>query len=397
MDRRFIPLIMKILSGFSFFLFSALFLLPALPVSHASELEEFDLGPIRVRNQFPISLRFLNMTPDTPITLPENTYTLSYQMAIGNTFINTRGESGDLDPDKVKSGLEEEDFIIEEIQQPRNGFNMYVDVETYRHSFRIRRGLPFHTEVGLEWALLSFTGGFMDEPIEQVHDLTGVSNAKEDGGFRSKSDRNRFDYYLIRNNRFIFQERKPFAMQIGDPVFTFKWHVYQETTFLPHASLQIAYKYPWDGADKYPRHLISSGRRDFGIYYLFAKSFLKKQWNLYLQGGKTLIDRQEKDFKNFLSHLLFALEYHGTPERSWLIQLTHQSSIFPSHSPPLANTYREFVIDRGLGQPTDVLILGIKQFIFPFIYTFGFAEDINQTRNEIDFLVFFGMERNFKI
>ncbi|MBF0288642.1 MAG: hypothetical protein HQM14_12555 [SAR324 cluster bacterium] len=388
---------MKLLSVFSVFLSSAFFFSCALLVSHASEIQEFDLGPIRIRNQFPISLRFLSMTPDTPVTLPEKTYSLSYQMSISNTFINTRGESGDLVPGKVKSGLEKSDFIIEEIQQPRNGFNMYVDVETYRHLFQVRCGLPFHAEIALEWPLLSFEGGFMDHPIEQVHEFTGVSNATEDGGFREKSDRNRFDYYLIRNNRFIVRERKPFSLQVGDPVFTVKWHLYQERPFIPHIGLQLSYKYPWDGADKYPRNLISSGRRDVGIYYLFAKSFFEKQWHLYLQGGKTLINRKEKAFKNFQSHLLFALEYHGTPDRSWLIQLAHQSSIFPSHSPPLANTYREFVVDRGLGEPTDVLILGVKQFIFPFIYSFGFAEDINQTRNEIDFLVFFEVERNFKI
>ena len=70
------------------------------------------LGPIPIRNQFPISLRFLNFTPDSPLTLPEGTYQLSYQMVIGNTFINTRGESGDLNPSLVQSGLNENDFLV---------------------------------------------------------------------------------------------------------------------------------------------------------------------------------------------------------------------------------------------------------------------------------------------
>ena len=292
------------------------------------------------------------------------------------------------------SGLNESDFVIE-TGQPRNGFNLYIDVETYRQLFKIRIGLPFETEIAIEWPLLSFTGGFMDRPIEAVHDLTGVGNNAEDGGFRSKSDRNRFDYYLIRNDQFIFKSRKPFDLQFGDPVVDFKWNLYQETAKLPNISFKVSYKYPWDGADKYPRNLISSGRSDYGVYYLFSKSFLKNQWIGYWEGGETFLDVKGKDFQEGLKHTMLALEYHPSPEQSWLVQWAHQSSIFPSKSPPLEGTIREFVVDRGLGQATDLLTLGVRRRNHSFVYFLGFSEDITQTRNEVDFLLFFGMEWQF--
>ncbi len=89
---------------------------------------------------------------------------------------------------------------------------------------------------------------------------------------------------------------------------------------------------------------------------------------------------------------LFAIEYQPSLNQSWVAQLSHQSSIFPSKSPALEGTIREFVVDRGLGQSTDILTLGVKQMTASFVYFFGISEDMTQTRNEIDFLLFFGVE-----
>lgn len=355
------------------------------------------LGLLEVRNQFPLALPYLNITPDVPHTLPEGVYEFSYQMAIANSFIMTgRDESKKLSASDLRSGLVETDFYIEEIQQPHNGFNLYIDVETYRQLFRLSLGLPFKVEVGIEWPLMNYGGGFMDRPIERVHDWTGVDNSSPDGGQRTEAPRDRFDYYLIRNNRFIFQERRPFDFQWGDPVIDVKWHLHQETSMLPHFSVKMAYKYPWDSAKHYPRNIISSGHADYGVYYLFSKSFFRNRWIAYLQGGRTILGGTGRDFKEFLEHMLLSAEYRASPHRSWLAQLAHQSSIFPTSSPPLAGTYRERSVDQGLGQPTDVLILGVKQWIAPLVYFLGFAEDVTQINSEIDFLLFFGAEWRFE-
>ncbi|MBF0277831.1 MAG: hypothetical protein HQM13_08575 [SAR324 cluster bacterium] len=377
---------------FNTFLLLKVFLFSFLIPSSIFGQAPLSLGPIPVRNQFPISLRFLNFTPDTPRPLAEGTGQISYQLAIGNSFINTRGDSGDLNPELVSSGLEEGDFILQETGQPRNGYNLYIDVETYRHLFKIKMGTPFETEISVEWPLIGFTGGFLDRPIEVVHEMTGVDNNAEDGGFRSKSDRNRFDYYLIRNNQFIFNSQKPFDLQLGDPVFDLKWNFLQESKLAPNMSLKLSYKFPWDSAEHYPRNLISSGHPDYGVYFLFSKSFFENKWIGYWEGGETFLEASGKNFKNSLKHAFLAIEYHPNPEQSWLIQWAHQSSIFPSKSPPLDGTIREYVVDRGLGQATDVLTLGVKQIFASQVYYVGFSEDVTQTRNEVDFLLFFGME-----
>lgn len=360
-------------------------------MSVASAETDPGLGPLPIRNQFPIALQFLNITPDTPTTLPAYDYSVSYQMAIANTFINTRGDAGVLSPDNVRNGLEEEDFFVLFTPLPSNGFNLYVDVESYRQVFRVQWGLPFFTQVGLEWPLLSFGGGFMDNAIEGVHNAVGVDNATEDGGFRSEAERNRFDYYLIRGNRFLFQTRQPFDLQWGDPVLDMKWNPIQEEGWWPSVALKLAWKYPWDGAKHHPRNLISSGRHDYGVYAIVSKSFFRKRWILYWQTGQTFIDAPKDDYQDAIRHHIFSAEYRAVPERSWLVQWARQSSIFPSRSPRL-NIIKEVGVDRGIGQPTDVLTAGVKQIYGNLLYMVGFSQDINQTRNETDFVLFFGIE-----
>lgn len=349
------------------------------------------LGLVPVRNQFPISLRFLNMTPDTPMTLRVDQFRLSYQIAIANTFINTRGSAGDIKPFEVKEGLEKEDYFVAAFGLPSNGYNLYIDVESYRQVLRASQGITNNLEIGIQWPVLSFGGGWMDRPIEAVHTATDVDNYSEDGGFRAKSDRNRFDYYLIRGNRFIFKENKPFDMVYGDPVFDLKWNITRGTEIWPALAFKLAYKYAWDGATHFPRQLISSGRKDYGMYLLTSKSLFDGKWIFYFQGGQTRLDVKGKDFLSHLNHLLWGLEYQETTKRSWLFQWVHQSSIFPSRSPKL-NGIREIMIDRGLGMPTDVLTVGGSQIIGPWLYSAGFAQDLNQTRNETDFVIFIHIE-----
>jgi len=361
------------------------------------------MGPIEVRNQFPYTLRYLNISPDTPKTLPQNSYKFSYHLEVANTFIHTLGRLGDhISTEKVRRGLEESDFLkkLLPLDRPYNGFNAYIDVETNRHLFKMEVGLLSEMEIGIEWSLLSFGPGWMDYPIERFHNVVGVDNNEEDGGFRAKYERDRFDYYLIRRNKFILKEQTPFDFEPGDPTFEWKWNVHPGTHIIPSIAFKIAYKHPLDDASNYPRNLVSSGGIDRGVYYILAKSFFENQWVIYVQGGQTYLTIKDDGFVDHINHNLFTLEYQATFERSWLIQWARQSSIFSSNPAPLDGVDGQYIgeegvqqvdfnfIDRGLAQPTDVLTVGVKQAIDSWIISTGFVEDINQARNEIDFAWF---------
>lgn len=363
-----------------------LLLVPALYANNSGK------GPVPVRNQFPFGLVFLNAVPESPRLVSPGKLGFHYQWVIGNTFINTRGDSPDLRPKVVNDGIDKEEIIIHQIEQPRNGFNVYLDVETYRHAFNFKFGLPYRMELGVEFSLLSYRGGVLDRPIEVVHEMTGVDNSAEEGGFRSYSDRNRFDFYLIRNNRFIYQENKPFDFIPGDMVFTLKHQLTEGSHWWPAITLKLAHKVPWDSADHYPRNLVSSGQPDSGWYLLFGKRVMDSDFYIYHLTGQTGLTIKNDDFQTRLKHNIFSLEYQSSSATSWLLQWAWQSSIFPSRSEPLAGTFRELVVDRGLGRPTEVATFALRWDHEKRLYSFGFKEDMNQTRNQIDFVVFVAAE-----
>lgn len=185
------------------------------------------LGPLPVRNQFPLTLRFLNIVPDQPSTLTPGHFSFSYQLAVSNTFVNTRDSSGTLDHDAVNGGLEHADFVNDD-GSFISGTNAYLDAEVYRHFFQFNLGLPYQLQLSVGLPVISYTSGFMDLPIENFHNLVGVSNSREEGGFRSQARRNQYAIYLIRNNKFLFQEETPTEFVLADPVVDLKWNFLRE-------------------------------------------------------------------------------------------------------------------------------------------------------------------------
>lgn len=360
-------------------------------ISLAHAADNWGEGPLSVRNQFPLGLRFISMTPDSPATLDSGDIRLSAQLAIANTFINTRGQSGDLNTDLVRRGLNKEDFYIKSIQQPHNGFNLYLDLETYRQQYGYAIGGLWQTELGVTFVLNSLKEGRMDLPIEWIHQLTGVDNHAENGGFRAKGDRNRFDYYVIRNDEFIFKERKAQALLAEDPVFWLKWRVYDGAKWIPAIALKTEIKLPWTNHPSAAQNLVSSGGTDQNYSLLFSKTLWPDLVYGYLQYGLSVLGRPGENFRDKLRHLLGGMEIR-TQNYSWIAQVMHQTSLFPGSSKPIETSFREKVIDRGLAKPTDVLTVGIKQRAHPWQFYGGFSEDINQTRNETDFVVFMGLE-----
>lgn len=85
------------------------------------------------------------------------------------------------------------DLIFDLVSHADDGENMFeevvVDGESYFLTLSLRRGVTQNFELGVDVPLVGHAGGFLDNAIENWHDLLGLSNAKRDGsrnglGFR---------------------------------------------------------------------------------------------------------------------------------------------------------------------------------------------------------------------
>ncbi len=330
------------------------------------------LGPLSVRNQFPASLPFLNYTPETPNTLKSGDERLSYQVAVANTFTNTQAAAKNSSPliDKatVLGGLSAADF-------PSTGYGAYIDMETTRQQVSWRYGLLDYLEFGVDLAWISFGGGGLDAGIESFESSIGALNKD-----RTHAPRNRFDYYLIRDGKFLVATSRSAYLVPQDPVFQLKWNWGDGGDLLPMVTVKATYKSPLQTNPGSPGNLASSGGTDYGYYLLLAKSIGSVVG--HLQFGATQLEDHGGNFTTVLEHKLFALEWRTDDRNSWVFQVVTQSSLFR------AADFRTNPGDFLLSRPTDVLVLGHKFQGDRFGFDVGLVEDFNQNQNETDIILF---------
>ena len=61
-----------------------------------------------------------------------------------------------------------------------DGRRTVIDGETHRFELDLRRGLAGDWEIGVNLPLLRHSGGFLDQPIEEWHDVFGLPNGSRD-------------------------------------------------------------------------------------------------------------------------------------------------------------------------------------------------------------------------
>ena len=354
----------------------ALVFLAAVSSASLRAAENGGLGPLSIRNQFPVGLAFLNYTPESPVTLPASTFQVRYQFSATNSFVNTQSPTNQAGPfiDRTAvsrpGGLVASDFSTV-------GYGLYLDVETKQHRFFFNYALGDSLEVGLELAWISLGGGSLDSRIDSVEDFFGGVN--EDRAF---SDQDRFDYYLIRNGVFLRNSSQSFTNEPMDPVLNLKWTLSEGGDVLPALAVKLSYKAPLESNPVGARQLISSGGSDWGYYVLFGKQIGRVV--AHLQFGTTRLNVVPDQFAERLKHKMFGLEFRISPEYSFIVQSVSQSSIFKTGN-VLTN------LDFSLGTQTDVGTLGFKHRGENFLSEFGFVEDYNQQLNEADITFYLEM------
>jgi hypothetical protein len=350
----------------------ALSLLGALQATPARAVDNFGLGPLSIRNQFPVTLSFLTYTPDTAMTLPSDGFRFRYQYALTNTFINTQSPLARnppvIDAEVVRGGLTGQNF-------PPSGYGLYLDTEGTRHLFRLAYGLADSLEVELELAWVGFGGGFMDSNIEGVERLFGGLNQD-----RLYSHQDRYDFYVVRDRTLLQSGSEAFSRTAQDPVVNLKWNLGEGGDVLPAFTVKLSYKSPLQHDPAGKRRLVSSGGTDYGYYFFFSKAVGDVVGHFQL--GTTRLEVAPDTFAERLRHRMFGLEFRLNLEHSLVLQSVTQTSIFIRSDDPRSQ-------DFSLSRPTDVVILGWKhRSAGGFLFDLGLVEDYNQQRNESDITLF---------
>ncbi|HBJ46364.1 MAG TPA: hypothetical protein DDY69_03405, partial [Deltaproteobacteria bacterium] len=243
------------------------------------------LGPLEIRPQFIVSQPFLAMTPENSSTLKGGESKLSVGIEIANTFVNTQGPTEQITKKEVARGLTKEDFY-DKNGDAGKGYSLYLDAETKRKNLKYNYGISDSLEFKLEIPFLSFDGGFMDSSIESVHSLIGISNFKQGGAYRALSERNKYDYYVVKDGEFVYASNQIIYNVRGEPSMGLKWNLSEGGNVMPAVTLKLSYKFA--NSDRSgEQKLVRSGGVDWGHYLILSKGFDK--WIVYFGDGKTRI------------------------------------------------------------------------------------------------------------
>lgn len=348
--------------------------LQALQSRRTPSNENGGLGPLGVRSFFPPTLQFLDFVPDQALTLPEGSWSITYQFAVSNTFLNSENPTfpNIVDPitsDDVKRGLTAADFST-------TGYGIYVDAELERHQLSFNYGFSPSLEIGIDLAWVAMGGGSLDSVILDVEDLFNAVNSN-----RVLVEEGRFDYYLIYNGSFIHNTSQPFSVEPQDPVLNVKWGLTRGGAFMPAFSVKFSYKLALQSNPGLPRSVVSSGEADFGYSVLVGKRF--GFIVAHFQQAQVELGVPQRRFQSSRKFRMFTLEFQVNPDNAFLVQIVSQTGLL---NPPVdrSPTSTELVFSK----PSELSSVGFKHGRNGLQLAVGFTEDVNSTLNEADISLF---------
>ena len=348
------------------------------------------LGPLEVRNHYPVTHAYLWMYPESTATLPDGEALTSYSFSMANTFVNTQGSTQKITKTEYDRGIVASDFESGEAAgQVVPNLGLYMDVESYRQNFRFKYGMSASFEVSLEVPFLTMTGGIMDEYVEAFHAMVGVSDGEQEGAYREYSDRNKFGFYIARNGELLVANDSgvfgdTFLGKRGDTSLGAKWNVWEGGRIMPAFTLKLNYKVA--NGEKGDDGLASSGSDDHGYMMTFSKGF--DPWFVYFGQGITNFGSNPDWISDSVFHRFISLEWAMFTNQSLVIQNVIQSSIYPAEGNPSSDIPEE-IRNYNLQASTALIMLGYKLQIYNLQFDTGFVQDYSNRGNETDFVVFF--------
>jgi hypothetical protein len=192
-------------------------------------------GPLRLVNQQPLQLLFLQPFPDRADVTPFRHFDVDLNTALTNTLLGNQRD-----------------------------FTANLDLEMVRTVIALRYGVYPNFEVGLSLPIIYTYGGILDGFILGVERHFAPGKERP---LRKNQVAGAFTYQVSRGNR-VFIQGQDDALGIGDIVLQAKGQLLHEQEWFPAVSLRAAVKFPSGDADR----AFGSGEFDGSIGVLLQKT-----------------------------------------------------------------------------------------------------------------------------
>jgi hypothetical protein len=276
----------------------------------ASETFPAPYGPLRLVNQQPLQLLFLQPFPDQADVTPVGHLRVHLNVALTNTLVE--------DKQDVTASL---------------------DLEMVRTVIDLRYGVYPHLEVGLALPIMYTYGGILDHFILGIERLLTPGHERT---IRKNQVAGAFTYRVARGNRLFIQGQDD-AMGIGDVVLQAKARILPEQERLPALSLRAAVKFPSGDPDR----AFGSGEVDGSLGFLLQKSWWR--FTFYVNGDVTFPGQAFEDVDVSL-HPFFlgvlAIEFRLSRPVSLVLQLRGDTRPFHDTTNPILDRH---IIETDLG------------------------------------------------
>jgi hypothetical protein len=329
-------------------------------------------GPLEVRNQFPLSQVFLSFTADNAIAIGKNNYQLSLNYSHANTFAQSPGVLKSLNRQGNRTTI-----AMDSDGKVTNPNSFILDTGTSRLGFNFKYGISERFNLELDVPYLGYHGGFLDAPIEFVHQLAGFPYSS-----RAILMQNTSQFLLMTSQKEVFYSPNNFATTgIGDIVLLIKGILYNSNEDGFSIASRIALKFPTGNYSQFH----GSGSLDYGLDITATKKIGKSLVSTSISGimpGAWKLLPEVRINPNFSWTLSY--EYLWGNKLSLILQNLIQSS------------YMNGNVHPELSKPIFEWTAGLKYDIGSgFRLSFAITENYLHHNNTADFGFHFGLSRIF--
>ena len=155
-------------------------------------------GPFQIRNQFPVSLQFLSFHADDAFPLNKNDFQVTLNYSHSNTFAQSPGVLNNFIDSNNRLELTTES--VENLTgTDGNPDRFLIDSGIGRINLNFKYGISDRLTLELDIPFMSYHGGFLDTPIEMIHQFAGFPYAS-----RTMLKTNTSQMFLSGNQRDLF-------------------------------------------------------------------------------------------------------------------------------------------------------------------------------------------------
>jgi hypothetical protein len=279
--------------------------------------------PLASRNQIPLSLLFIYLTPDRSGVVPEG----QIHFDLGFDYSN------------IILAAEEENEAIR------------LDLEYLRTLVSIRRGFRSGLELGFEIPFYVYYGGFLDPFVDDFHEALGFPNF-----LRGQTPYGLVDYQFRRGDDVVFRGGSSFSA-VGDVTFSGKKILVSRNRY--GLALRGAVKLPTGS----PENLSGSGATDFGVGAAFDR--IGDRFGFYLNASYHFLGSTETLPTNDYFSFMAGADWRIKPRITALLQVDYSRPSIDGELP---------FFDRSPSQ----LALGLRyRHSDRFVYEWRFVEDLS--------------------